>query len=171
MQCLACPYLDAPDITTHPRFQDLAAAQCESLGLPPSQCDIASAGVLTLDFLPEWHATTGETRYELGLFWDFPFLLRMEYETFAAGAATAFGVSVPFGFRQEAEQVYGSYQWEQEVADLSELLTECTRFCAHPTFDSAGVYHITDPFTPTYLTTCYLPDYPEPGDGGFPIDP
>lgn len=152
-------------------FQKLVRDDCASLGLPEEVCAVAAAGVLPLELLPEWHEALGEDEYGLGLFWEFPFLLRMEYEAVTAGAATALGFSVPFGIRTPAEAYYGTEQWTAEEHVLEDALTECTRYCEHPTFDSAGVYHVTDPFVPTYLTTCYLPDYPAPGDGGFPRDP
>ena len=64
-----------------------------------------------------------------------------------------------------------SAAYSRMVLSLENLLTQCRRFCDHPTFDSAGVYHVTDPFRTTYAQACYLPDYPALGDSGFPSDP
>jgi hypothetical protein len=141
---------------------------CEYLGLPEDECE---AALMPLELLPEWHETFGETTYDLGIVWDFPYLLRLNYETVGAGAVSALGFSVPFGFADPATSYYGTELWTLQELDLSELLTQCKRFCAHPTFDSAGVYHPSDRFRTTYLNTCYLPAYPELGDSGFPLDP
>ncbi len=134
-------------------------------------CSLASLGVMSVEWLPQWHSRFFEDTYELGLFWDFPFLLRMEYEAFTAGAVSAFDFSVPFGLGSDGESYYGGYAWVADEFSLEDALTQCTRFCESPTFDSAAVYHVTDPFRSTYATTCYLPNLPEPGNNGFPRDP
>jgi hypothetical protein len=105
------------------------------------------------------------------MFWEFPYLLRMEYKASVAGAISAFGFSVPFGLNSEAESYYGSAMWTVDEFSLENNLVQCDRYCDHATFDSAGVYHVTDDFRSTYADTCYLPDYPAPGDHGFPLDP
>ena len=145
---------------------------CIYYGLPPDVCAALDSGVSTLDFLPEWHILARESSYDLGVFWEFPFLMRMDYRFPAAGAVSAFGFSVPFGVNQTDQSYFGTELWTDDEFILEDLLTQCTRFCEHPTFDSAGVYHVTDPFRTTYQNNCYLPLYPVPGlDGGFPIDP
>lgn len=126
---------------------------------------------LPLAALPEFHATLPQPSYALGLAWDFPYLLRLEYEVVVAGAATAYSFTVPFGVGSNAEAYYGSPQWETGEFPLAETLLQCTRFCTHPTFDSAGVYNVNAPFEPTYRAQCYRPRYPMPGEGGFPLDP
>ena len=60
--------------------------------------------------------------------------------------------------------------WQADSFSLEETLTQCRRFCTHPTFDSAGAYNVADPFDTTYPSTCYLPLYPKLGDSGFPLD-
>jgi len=152
-------------------FAMVLAQWCADGTVPEDFCSLASLGVLTLDWLPTWHALFGEGTYELGLYWDFPFLLHVEYEAFLAGAVSGFGFSVPFGLGVDGESYYGTYMWTMDELSLEDELTHCTRFCDHPTFDSAGVYHVLDLFRTTYPDTCYLPDYPEPGDSGFPLDP
>ena len=127
--------------------------------------------MLPIQYLPDWHSLVGEQNYDLGLFWDFPFLLHMDYQTVIAGSVTAFGFSVPFGFGTDGENYLGSSMWTTSTFSMEKQLTQCTRFCTHPTFDSAGVYHVTDPFNTTYISTCYVPVYPEVGDSGFPLDP
>ena len=127
--------------------------------------------MLGLESLPEWHEAYEESTYELGIYWEFPFLTYMTYEVFAAGSVSAFGFSVPFGLGSSEQAYYGSEVWTEEEYSLAEELTQCDRYCDHPTFDSAGVYHVTDPFDSTYASRCYLPLYPKPGDSGFPLDP
>ena len=152
-------------------FIDAITEQCATEEIDETLCAVATQGLLPLDFLGEWHALFGEENYDLGLFWDFPFLLHMEYEAVAAGNVSAFGFSVPFGLAADGESYLGTEMWTTDEFPLDELLTQCTRFCDHPTFDSAGVYHVTDNFDETYPSACYLPRYPELDDSGFPRDP
>lgn len=157
-----------PVVFRSPFLREAAGAEgCDAPGVPEEAC----AGVLPLDWLPDWHDAVGEGTYELGVFWEFPFLLRMDYRLVQAGSVSAFGLSVPFGIASSAESYYGSATWLQEELSLEDELLQCVRFCDHPTFDSAGVYHVTDPFRTTYAHTCYRPAYPAPGDSGFPRDP
>ncbi len=165
------PVVFRTEILGSDQFAMALANWCANGTVDEEFCSLASLGVLTLDWLPEWHALFGESTYELGLFWDFPFLLRVEYEAFLAGAVSAFEFSVPFGLGEDGETYYGTYLWLEDEYSLADQLDHCTRFCDHPTFDSAGVYHITDPFRTTYGSTCYLPVYPKLGDSGFPLDP
>jgi len=152
-------------------FLSLLIEECARGTLPQEFCDAAALGVLPIEYLGEWHAAFGETTYELGLLWDFPFLLHMEYEVYAAGSVSAFGIDIPFGLAQDGESYLGSTLWTQASFPLDDALTQCRRYCDHPTFDSAGVYQVMDTFAATYRQACYLPDYPEPGDSGFPLDP
>lgn len=124
-----------------------------------------------LEHLPQAHEEDPRPSYELGLLWDFPFLLRLEYEVFIAGAASAFSLTVPFGISVSDEAYYGTELWQGGEFSLSKTLLQCTRFCDHPTFDSAGVYNIRAGFREGYRQQCYRPRYPVPGDGGFPLDP
>jgi hypothetical protein len=152
-------------------FADAIERACEELQLPEETCAAAEVGLAPLEGLPDWHNAFGERTYELGVFWEFPFLMQMQYQLIQAGSVSAFGFSVPFGIATPGESYYGTEIWTQEEFSLADLLTQCSRFCDHPTFDSAGVYHVTDPFRSTYAHTCYLPRYPELGDAGFPRDP
>jgi len=147
---------------------------CES-GNPESAA-VAFRGSLSpeplpLAMLPTYHMAWPEDGYALGIAWDFPFLLRLDYEVVIAGSATAFGLSVPFGIASPQEAYYGAGQWQAGEFPLSERLLQCTRFCDHPTFDSAGVYNVLQTFDATYRDQCYRPRYPVPEDGGFPRDP
>ena len=126
---------------------------------------------LPLAVLPDLHASVPQTRYALGLVWDFPFLLQLKYESFVAGAATVQGFTIPFGRGSPAEAALGTELWSAERFDLTEVLLRCERFCAHPTFDSAGVYNVRSPFDQAFRNQCYVPRFPQPGDGGFPRDP
>jgi hypothetical protein len=144
---------------------------CLYLGFSESFCEAILFGLAPIEGLPNWHNLAGESSYELGMFWEFPYLLRMEYKASVAGAISAFGFSVPFGLNSEAESYYGSAMWTVDEFSLENNLVQCDRYCDHATFDSAGVYHVTDDFRSTYADTCYLPDYPAPGDHGFPLDP
>ena len=152
-------------------FQAALAAACAKGTISADMCTFATEGLLPLQFLPTWHQNFPETSYDLGLGWDFPFLLQMEYETSAAGAVTAFGFSVPFGFAKSGESYLASQMWTTDTFSLEKELTQCTRFCDHPTFDSAGVYQVQAQFRTTYADACYVPDYPAVGDSGFPSDP
>jgi hypothetical protein len=136
--------------------------------IPPEEL---SALPLPLELLPEVHAAFGQTRYALGLAWDSPFLMTMEYEVVAAGAVTAAGFTVPFGLASPAEGFEGSPLWFGDEVDLREILQRCDRFCRHPTFDSAGVYNVLSLFADTFRNQCYTPRFPRRGDGGFPDDP
>ncbi len=126
---------------------------------------------LPIQVLPEWHHIVKETTYEVGLLWDFPWLLRATYEVVAAASAGAFGLSIPFGFGADTTQSFGTEIWRYGEFSLKEILTQCRRFCDHPTFDSAGIYNVTKSFRSTYRATCYLPEYPDLGDSSFPRDP
>lgn len=152
-------------------FLGIAQDACREGGLPPEVCTALESGVLPLALLPEWHRLVGENTYDIGIFWQFPFLVQMEFEVVAAGSLSAVGLSIPFGFAQDGETFLGTPLWTEEAFALDELLTQCRRFCDHPTFDDAGVYQVRRPFDPTYATTCYAPRYPAFGDSGFPRDP
>jgi len=166
------PFVIRSELMQDPSVRQAILQACENdEGVPQALCDAAVTGVLTLEFLPDWHQIFAESSYEIGLFWQFPFLLRMDYEAVLAGAATAFGFSVPFGVAQPSQQLFGSEAWTTDTFSVDPALTHCRRFCDHGTFDSAGVYHPSDDFRTTYAHACYVPDFPEPGDGGFPSDP
>jgi len=165
------PFFFRSELLRNDGFGIVFQEACQAGVVPPQLCAFAGAGLLPIELLPMWHEQFGERNYELGLFWEFPFLLQAEYEAVVAGAATAFGVTVPFGVADPQEAFLGSEIWENDSFALDPTLTQCTRFCDHPTFDSAGVYNVTDPFRSTYAQGCYLPRFPVPGDPGFPIDP
>ena len=126
---------------------------------------------LLLSSLPQLHSLAPAPTYEIGLLWDFPFLTRMDYEFVVAGAVTAFTVTVPFGVSNLSQKYFGTELWNASAFPISKTLLQCTRFCTHPTFDSAGVYNVTSPFDPTFQSQCYLPRFPTPADGDFPRDP
>jgi len=134
-------------------------------------CEAVEFGILPIAALPLYHEAVSESRYELGILWDFAFLLRIDYRFEVAGSASAFSFSVPFGLEFEAEAFLGTPLWVDDAIDLERALLQCTRFCDHPTFDSAGVYNVNETFRETFQVTCYEPVYPVLGDGGFPIDP
>jgi hypothetical protein len=155
----------------------------------------ALAQPIPLQALPQFHLIAPSSTYQIGLFWDFPFLTRMKYEVVIAGAATAFSFTVPFGFSSTGQKPYGSNLWGvgpqidggMEESDggipagsfpLLNTLKQCTRFCDHPTFSSAvtpsvptGVYEVNKPFSPAYQNVCYEPDFPIPPGEDFPLDP
>ncbi|MFN3197548.1 MAG: hypothetical protein ACE366_03855 [Bradymonadia bacterium] len=127
--------------------------------------------VLPVEALPGWHNTIPDATYDLGLGWDFPFSIQLEYAVGIASAINAFSFSLPIGISIGATEEYGSGLWFQESFSLEEQLLHCRRFCDHPTFDAAGVYQIFDLFRGTYQTSCYRPMFPQRGDSGFPDDP
>ena len=126
---------------------------------------------LPLAALPTVHRDDPEASYQLGIFWEFPFLLRLAYEATVAGSVTAFDASVPFGVSATNRSYYGAEVWRTGVFSLDETLKQCDRFCDHPTFDSAGVYNVLSSFRDAYANQCYEPRFPMPDDGGFPRDP
>ncbi len=126
---------------------------------------------LPIAALPELHSNLPTDTYPLGIFWDFPYLLRLRFESIAAGSISAFSASLPFGIATDTEQDFGSAVWLEEEFPLAETLTQCDRFCDHPTFDAAGVYQVTDDFRNAYAAACYTPKFPRRGDSGFPSDP
>jgi hypothetical protein len=134
--------------------------------------EFGEAAAVPVALLPDWHNAVREADYELGLFWDFPFLLELDYRTFAAGAVAVAGFSVPFGIGSDEVSYYGSPLWRADSFPIGNQLQQCTRFCDHPTFDSAGVYKIMEPYRETYAQACYRPAFPDPNAFiGFPRDP
>lgn len=126
----------------------------------------------SLSSLPQVHSMTASANYQLGLGWDFPFLVRLKYESVVAGAASAFSFSVPFGIGSPADQDFGLSLWLSESVPVGDALTQCTRFCDAPTFDTSGVYNVNSPFRTTYAAQCYRPLYPVfERDGGYPREP
>ena len=126
---------------------------------------------LPLSVLPDFHAASPQTRYELGLGWDFPYLAQLNYTTVTAAAVTVTDFTIPFGPSSPVEEFFGSGVWFQETFDLSDVMLRCDRFCSHPTFDNAGVYNVQAFFDVTYRSQCYRPKFPTRSDGGSPLDP
>ncbi len=127
-----------------------------------------------LSFIGDVHPLLMLPRYELGLLWDFPFLVKLNYNSTAAAAIDVpddFPFAVAVGLTEPAEQYGGGFQWEQDSFQVGPALTQCNRFCYHPTFDSNGVYNVNDTFVAAYPQRCYRPSFPAVGDGGFPQDP
>jgi hypothetical protein len=112
-----------------------------------------------------------QSRYQLGIVWDSPFHLRLDYVSSLAGAGTVQGFTIPFGLNSPASVALGYPLWEVDSIDLRDVLLRCNRFCTHPTFDSAGVYNVQSLFSTFYANACYRPLYPRVGDGGSPLDP
>lgn len=124
-----------------------------------------------LSVLPDFQDQAPQGRYELGLAWDFPYLLQLNYTVVAAAAVTVANFTIPFGPSSPAEEFFGSGTWSQESFDISDVLLRCDRFCDHPTFDNAGVYNVQALFDQTYRSDCYRPTFPTRADGGSPLDP
>ncbi|MEM6731883.1 MAG: hypothetical protein AAF658_10025, partial [Myxococcota bacterium] len=124
-----------------------------------------------LSELPSQHLADPQPSYDLGLGWDFPFLTQLDYRVVLAAEASAFSISVPFGFGSNETATFGSAVWERSEFPLGDDFLACTRFCDHPTFDASEVYSVTVPFSPDFADRCYRPSFPSPGDGGFPNDP
>ncbi len=127
--------------------------------------------VVPLQSLPALHRQNPFPLYALGLGWESPFLLRMDYETQLAGNVSVATLTVPFGIASPNTKFFGAEQWKREQFPVGDALAQCTVFCEHPTFDSAGVYQVASPFADAYANQCYRPAFPKPGDGGFPRDP
>jgi hypothetical protein len=131
----------------------------------------ATPDPLPLAALTELHAAAPQPAYALGVLWDFPFLARLTYESPIAGVTGAFSLSVPFGVSLTGKDTYGTALWQQGEFSLRNTLLQCTRFCDHPTFDSAGVYNVTADFRRSFRDRCYRPRNPVPDRAGFPRDP
>ncbi len=127
--------------------------------------------LIPIQALPEFHGFLPQSNYALGLLWDFPYVLQLEYQSITAGSISAFSASVPFGISRTTRQNYGSEIWTSETFSLAQSLVQCDRFCDHPTFDAAGVYQVNALFRSAYALSCYVPRFPERGDSGFPDDP
>ena len=136
--------------------------------LPPPD---VSDQPLPLAVLPEFHAAAPQDRYAIGLAWDFPYLARLRYDVVTAASITVQDFTVPFGLASPAESFEGSGVWFQDRFDLRDVLLRCDRFCAHPVFDSSGVYNVRTNFRDAFRSQCYRPSFPRRGDGGFPNDP
>jgi hypothetical protein len=171
--------IDAPGLVTRFNNETVSAAFEDAFSFCPSvDASVArvvvgvvgTPGAFPLNSLPALHDAVRAPLYSLGLAWESPFLLA-EYEAQVAGAIALAGFTVPFGVGRNDEAFLGAALWKQERFPLGEALAQCTRFCDHPTFDSAGVYQPLSPFRSTYLQQCYRPLFPTPDAGGFPIDP
>jgi hypothetical protein len=127
--------------------------------------------MLPIESLPAWHAVAKEPNYALGIVWQFPYLLQLEYEVVASVSVSVFSATLPLGFDIGQTDELGSTLWADDTFPMEKTLTQCTRHCGFPTFDSAGVYQIRQRFNPTYQMACYAPRYPERTDDGFPLDP
>jgi hypothetical protein len=130
-----------------------------------------AGGPAGLSALPTYHQVSPQTSYRLGLAWEFPFLLRLEYEASLGGSISILSASVAFGISAPSQAYYGAEIWSRGQYDVGDALLQCTRFCDHGTFDSAGVYDPGQTFRSAYANACYLPRFPTPADGGFPRDP
>lgn len=138
----------------------------------PAVVRLPDGTVVPIEFLPDVHNVLPQSRYPLGLAWDFPWYVLLEYDAYVAGAASVIiQVTVPFGPTIPSRQFLGGQQWQQQSFDLSTLLLQCRRHCDHPTFDSAGIYNVQSFFRTTFAHACYRPRFPRFGDGGFPRDP
>lgn len=172
-------------VVTRLNTEVVAAAEGDAFSFcaPADEAGVASVGRIVaqpinplgalepVSTLPRRHQESPSTLYALGLIWESPFLVKMEFETRVAGAATALGITVPFGIAGNGERFLGEEQWRQETFPLADVLTQCTRWCDHPTFDSAGVYQPAAPFRLAFAQQCYRPRFPVPTGGGFPDDP
>lgn len=131
----------------------------------------APEALVQLSMLPRLHQASPFQLYALGLGWESPFILRLDYESRLAAAATVATFTLPFGIASANERFLGADQWKRELFPLADALTQCTRFCDHPTFDSAGVYQPLAGFRQAFAEQCYRPKFPVSPEGGFPVDP
>jgi hypothetical protein len=158
-------------ITPEPAHVFSYCAQGDPLAAAVVFRSAATPEPLPLGVLPEVHEIAPQAAYALGLLWEFPFLARLTYESPVAGAISAFSLTIPFGVPITDRAYYGTELWQQGEISLRNTLLQCTRFCDHPTFDSAGVYHITAGFRASFRDRCYRPRNPVPHPEGFPRDP
>lgn len=142
----------------------------EAAGVPPLDGG-EPVDMLPIESLPAWHAVAQESSYALGIVWQFPYLLELEYEIVASVSVSVFSTTLPLGFDIGQTDTLGNTLWAQDTFPLERTLTQCTRFCGFPTFDSAGVYQVRQRFNPTYQMACYAPLFPTRPGTGFPLDP
>lgn len=125
--------------------------------------------------LPLAHAERPEPAYAIGLYWPNPFLALLEYESRLAGAATVSTLTVPFGVGNIEQETSDARLWLSSEFSVGAQLTQCVRFCDHPTFDTSRVYELGQSFRSSYQERCYEPRFPDPNapdaQGGFPLDP
>lgn len=130
-------------------------------------------GPTQLGNLPLVHAASPSPTYTLGLTWESPFLVRAEYEERVSIAATVATFTVPFGIASQEEKYLGATRWLKDSFPIGGALVQCTRYCDHPTFDSAGQYQPLEPFS-AYAVRCFTPRYPSveapAAEKDFPLD-
>ena len=85
------------DAGSSPVTSDGGTAPVDNSTAEPGTCDLIQFGFIPIAALPTWHNTFPETLYELGVAWEFSFLIRLEFSSFLAGSVSAFSASVPFG--------------------------------------------------------------------------
>ncbi|MBE2250727.1 MAG: hypothetical protein IAE78_14415 [Myxococcus sp.] len=148
---------------------------CPSEDPAPARTVVQPVGVpgalVPLQQLPALHQQSPFPLYALGLAWESPFLIRAEYETRSAIAATVATFTLPFGIIGTDQRYLGAEQWQRDLFPLADALAQCTRDCDHPTFDSSGVFQPGARFREAFATQCYRPKFPVPNEGGFPRDP
>lgn len=164
------PALDEPTEPTDGAGEAAGPSETGETGEVDAQ---ATEQALPLVLFPGLHRKLQLGAYDLGLLWDFPFLFSFQYKTFVSGRVRSFGVSVPFGLENRSTEAYGSAIWSQQSFDVGEVLLKCTRYCTHPTFDSAGVYNVLLTFEEGYEQRCYRPRLPGAvfGQESAPNDP
>jgi hypothetical protein len=143
--------------------QGVARIAVQPVGVPSE--------TIPLSALPAFHAQSKASAYALAVFWESSFIVKMDYETRTAIGASVLSLTLALGIANSNQRFLGNEQWKRDSFSLADSLAQCTRFCDHPTFDSAGVYQPSARFRQTYAQQCYRPLFPVLGNGGFPSDP
>jgi hypothetical protein len=125
-----------------------------------------------LEALSTAHLLSPQPLYDLGIYWDYPFLLSIKFDSPLALDIGGSSAIVPFGIPNSNRRNYG-VNWLQEGFEVGDKLKLCKRFCTHPPFDSAGVYNVQTQWHNSYVRSCYQPKFPEgfPGEKSNPYDP
>lgn len=102
-----------------------------------------------------------EYTYNLGVSWQFPLLVQMDYQTEINGTLADGLVTIPFGLSPSEQDVLGDKVWELSEVSTAGALFKCERFCDFPAFNSAGIYEMAYPWRERYDTSCYQPQIPK----------
>ncbi len=101
----------------------------------------------------------GNQSFRVGIEWEFPFLISVEYREKLSGTILGF---VPFSATGKTNKLLGEPKWNRANWDLGSYFQKCDQFCDHPFFDSAGTYQVSTSWRADRLGNCPITDAPTP---------